>query len=129
MGAIFTFPPVPSSGQTSILARVGVSFISSAQACANAEEEIPDFNFDAVHKESRDQWNDLLGRVQVDTTGVDKETVQLFYSSVGFAVCNSSMTFTFCDSCTERISPRPIVSATDTPVQWHPKLNEIVRHR
>lgn len=61
---------------------MGVSFISSKQACANAEEEIPDFNFDRVHKENRAQWNDLLGRIQVDTTGVPKETVQLFYSSV-----------------------------------------------
>jgi putative alpha-1,2-mannosidase len=59
-----------------------VSLISSAQACANAEEEIPDFDFEKVRADSRKQWNELLGRVQVDMTGVDKETVQLFYSSV-----------------------------------------------
>ena len=41
MGALFTFNPAPGGNPTSILARVGVSFISSAQACANAEEEIP----------------------------------------------------------------------------------------
>lgn len=81
LGALFTFKPAPS-GKTTILARVGVSFISSAQACANAEEEIPEFDFDKVHDDARAQWNDLLGRVQVDTTGVSKETVQLFYSSV-----------------------------------------------
>uniref|UniRef100_A0A8H7XU12 Glycoside hydrolase family 92 protein n=1 Tax=Psilocybe cubensis TaxID=181762 RepID=A0A8H7XU12_PSICU len=82
MGALFTFNPAPSGGPTSILARVGVSFISSAQACANAQEEIPDFDFDKVHAENRAQWNDLLSRVQVDTTGVDLETTQLFYSSL-----------------------------------------------
>lgn len=81
LGALFTFSPAPS-GKTTILARVGVSLISSEQACANAEEEIPDFDFERVHRESRAQWNDVLGRVQVDMTGVSKETVQLFYSSV-----------------------------------------------
>lgn len=81
LGALFTWKPAPS-GKTTILARVGVSLISSAQACANAEAEIPDFDFERVRAEARRQWNELLGRVQVDVTGVDKETVQLFYSSV-----------------------------------------------
>ncbi|KAF9448478.1 glycoside hydrolase family 92 protein [Macrolepiota fuliginosa MF-IS2] len=81
LGALFTFSPAPG-GKTTILARVGVSLISSEQACANAEEEIPDFDFERVHTEARAQWNDLLGRAQIDTTGVPKETVQLFYSSL-----------------------------------------------
>ena len=82
MGALFTFSPSSRGETTSILVRVGVSFISSAQACVNADEEIPDFDFDNVHAANRAQWNELLGRIQVDTTGIDLETVQLFYSSV-----------------------------------------------
>ncbi|KAG6916146.1 hypothetical protein DXG01_008297 [Tephrocybe rancida] len=82
LGGLLTFPPAPNGRTTSIFARVGVSFISSAQACANAEEEIPDFDFDGVHKSARAQWNDVLGRIQVDPTGVETETVQLFYSSL-----------------------------------------------
>ncbi|KAL0064619.1 hypothetical protein AAF712_008445 [Marasmius tenuissimus] len=81
LGALFAFNRA-SSGPTKILARVGVSFISSQQACTNAEEDIPDFDFDRVHQEGRAQWNELLGRIQVDTTDVAKETVQLFYSSL-----------------------------------------------
>lgn len=80
-GALLTFQPAPS-GASSILVRVGVSFISSAQACANAEEEISDWDFERVHSSALAEWNELLGRVQVDPTGVDKETLQLFYSSV-----------------------------------------------
>lgn len=85
MGALLTFPPPPSSSSpTTILVRVGVSFISSAQACANAEEEIPDFDFERVHKASRGEWNDLLGRVRVDdaSLGDGGEAKALFYSSV-----------------------------------------------
>ncbi|KAF5340884.1 hypothetical protein D9758_012170 [Tetrapyrgos nigripes] len=81
VGALFGFQQA-ANGSTTILARVGVSFISSEQACRNAEEDIPDFDFDRVHGENRAQWNDLLGRIQVDTTGVSEDTVKLFYSSV-----------------------------------------------
>lgn len=79
--ALLIFQPAPS-GVSSILVRVGVSFISSAQACANAEEEISDWDFERVHSHALAEWNELLGRVQIDPTGVDKEMLQLFYSSV-----------------------------------------------
>ncbi|KAI0672078.1 glycoside hydrolase family 92 protein [Trametes maxima] len=80
LGALFTFAP-NANGTTSILARVGVSFISPEQACSNAEQEIPDFDFEGVRSASRAQWNELLGRIQVDTSDVDPEVVDLFYSS------------------------------------------------
>ena len=69
-------------GPTSILVRVGVSFISTDQACANAEQEIPAFDFAQVQADSRAAWNELLGRVQVDPSGVDYDAVELFYSSL-----------------------------------------------
>ena len=62
--------------------RAGISFISTEQACANAEEEIPTFDFDGVQEAARAEWNELLGRIQVDPTGVDNDTVSLFYSSL-----------------------------------------------
>ena len=87
LGALLTFPPNPTPGSTtSILARIGVSFISTDQACANAESEIPDFDFDGTVSASQAQWRDILSRVQVNTTGVDDDTVELLYSSVGLAM-------------------------------------------
>lgn len=83
-GALLTFAPSNAS-DTTILARVGVSFISQSQACANAESEIPDFDFAGVQSAAQAQWKELLGRVQVDTDGVDGEIVELFYSSVSRA--------------------------------------------
>lgn len=59
-----------------------MSFISSDQACANAESEVPTFDFDGVRKAAFDEWNELLGRIQVKTTDVDPDIVELFYSSV-----------------------------------------------
>jgi putative alpha-1,2-mannosidase len=81
MGGLLTFKPNPS-GTTSILARVGVSFISVNQACSNAESDIPDWDFDGIRKTSWSAWNELLGRIKIDTTNVDDKTAILFYSSV-----------------------------------------------
>ncbi|KAI0085290.1 family 92 glycosyl hydrolase, partial [Irpex rosettiformis] len=48
----------------------------------NAESEIPTFDFDGVRKAAFDEWNELLGRIQVKTTNVKPDIVELFYSSV-----------------------------------------------
>jgi putative alpha-1,2-mannosidase len=92
-GALLEFTPSPSSAVTSILARVGVSFISTDQACSTAEEEIPDYDFEKVKSDARAQWNDVLGRVKVRfgdagerTTEKQKELVEHFYSSVSLSV-------------------------------------------
>ncbi|CUA70386.1 putative glycosidase Rv0584 [Rhizoctonia solani] len=80
-GSLVTYTP-STGANTTLLVRVGVSFISADKACANAEEEIPDFDFGRVRTESRAKWNDLLGRVRVDETKVDKNTTALLYSSI-----------------------------------------------
>ncbi|KAG8753287.1 hypothetical protein FRC12_011599 [Ceratobasidium sp. 428] len=81
-GSLVTYSSSTGGSNTTLLVRVGVSFISADQACASAEEEIPDFGFDRVRAESRAKWNELLGRVRVDETGVDKNTTALLYSSM-----------------------------------------------
>ncbi|KAI0672074.1 glycoside hydrolase family 92 protein [Trametes maxima] len=81
LGALLSFAP-NGNGPTSIIARVGVSFISTAQACNNAISEIPSFDFDGTRSAARTTWNELLGRIQVETNGVDDDTIELFYSSL-----------------------------------------------
>ncbi|TBU57549.1 glycoside hydrolase family 92 protein [Dichomitus squalens] len=68
--------------ETGIYVRAGMSFLSTDQACANAEAEIPDFDFEGVRGATREAWNELLGRVQVETDGVDSDTLTLFYTSL-----------------------------------------------
>ena len=65
--------------------RSGVSLISAKQACENAETEIPDFDFTNVANAARAQWNDLLGRVEVEIARGQEDLRVLFYSSVSFA--------------------------------------------
>lgn len=65
-----------------LLVRMGMSFISPNQACSNAEEEIPTFDFQAVSQSSISQFETILNRIRVDATNVPSDTLTLFYSSV-----------------------------------------------
>jgi len=65
-----------------ILARVGVSFISVEQACANAEAEIPDFSFARVERDARKAWREKLSAVEIDATGVSEELQTTFWSGL-----------------------------------------------
>ncbi len=60
-------------------AKVAVSTVSVEGALASMDKEIPDWDFDKVHRDARATWNELLGRVQV--TGSDDQKVN-FYTSL-----------------------------------------------
>jgi predicted alpha-1,2-mannosidase len=68
------------SGQ--IMARVGLSFLSTEKACGNAEEEIPDFDFDQVVGASQKAWREKLAVVQIDELGVSDELLTTFWSGL-----------------------------------------------
>jgi putative alpha-1,2-mannosidase len=67
-----------------IAARMGISFISTAQACKNAEEEIPgsDFDFDGLVKSAQDAWRKQLAPVTIESGGVDNSLLVSFWSAV-----------------------------------------------
>ncbi|CEN62337.1 Putative Alpha-1,2-mannosidase family protein [Aspergillus calidoustus] len=69
------------SNQT-ISARVGLSFISSAQACQNAEAEIPDFDFESTQAAAVALWTEKLAPIRVSRTGVDASVLTNFYSGI-----------------------------------------------
>lgn len=70
------------SSKNQIMARVGISFMSISQACANAETEIPDFNFDEVVQASEEIWREKLSVVQVDPTGISENLLKTFWSGL-----------------------------------------------
>ncbi|KAI0083758.1 glycosyl hydrolase family 92-domain-containing protein [Irpex rosettiformis] len=76
-GALLQF-----SGSNTVLARFGVSFISTDQACANAEAEVPDWNWNSVQQASRRAWEDVLTRIETNTAAENATVVELLYSSL-----------------------------------------------
>ena len=65
-----------------ILARVGMSFISTAQACSNAEKEIPKSNFDALVKSAEEAWRAKLDVITIQDGGVGDVFLKAFWSGV-----------------------------------------------
>ncbi|RDA88411.1 hypothetical protein CP532_5601 [Ophiocordyceps camponoti-leonardi (nom. inval.)] len=77
-GAFMRFAP----GDQPVLARVGISFISSRQACANAEAEMPTWDFREHETAAAEAWRRKLAPISIDATGVDPMFVRTLYSGV-----------------------------------------------
>lgn len=78
----WTWFHAPSSNNQ-IIARVGVSFISTDKACSNGETEIPKFDFDGVLAAAQDAWAETLGAIQViPGNGVNSSFQTNFWSAV-----------------------------------------------
>ncbi|KAK7735571.1 hypothetical protein SLS53_007485 [Cytospora paraplurivora] len=69
-----------TSASAPVYVRSATSFISSEQACAHAEAEIPDFDFNSTRTAARDAWVDKLSHISIDTTGANDTFATLFYS-------------------------------------------------
>ncbi|OJJ49714.1 hypothetical protein ASPZODRAFT_22445 [Penicilliopsis zonata CBS 506.65] len=82
--------PLPGGGfirfhsppDNTILARVGVSFISSEQACSSAESEIPGFDFNSTHSTAVKLWTEKLAPIRVSREGVNSSMLTNFYSGI-----------------------------------------------
>lgn len=76
-------PPIPAGTYTwfkevesgaQLIARVGLSFISSEKACKNAEAEIPDFSFENTLATAEKAWKEKLDVIKIDTTSSTNST-------------------------------------------------------
>jgi predicted alpha-1,2-mannosidase len=63
-----------------ILVRVGLSTVSVAGARNNLNTEMPGWNFDAVAKAARAQWNQALGMIEIKSR--DQNIKETFYSAL-----------------------------------------------
>ena len=65
-----------------VVARVGLSWLSSARACENAEREIKDWNFERVHEEAVQAWRKKLEPIKISSKGVAKKHLRNFWSGI-----------------------------------------------
>ena len=71
----------PTQGNQ-MLARVGMSFISEKKACANAESEIPNFDFDGVAKAAEAAWRSKLDVITIKDGGASEVLLKAFWSGI-----------------------------------------------
>lgn len=79
LGVVYTFD---GADTTSVTSRVGVSFISTEQACANVDAQIPaGTERESLTQQTRDAWNgDVLSKIT--TTDTNVTNLQLLYTSL-----------------------------------------------
>ncbi|CAK5281274.1 unnamed protein product [Mycena citricolor] len=77
-GALFSFDGNPK--QVDI--RVGISFVSTDQACANAESEVGSSSFEDILAQAKSLWNDKLSKIEIDVPHTPQNVTELLYSSL-----------------------------------------------
>jgi len=65
--AVKGFVSFKTKDKDAIEVKVGISATSIEGARRNLTSEIPGWDFDAMHRSALRQWNDLLGRIQVES--------------------------------------------------------------
>jgi predicted alpha-1,2-mannosidase len=63
-----------------LLLKVAISYVSLEGARQNLEAELPHWDFDRIVRESREEWNQWLGRIEVDG-GTPSERIK-FYTDI-----------------------------------------------
>ena len=69
-----------TSAQEVVLVKVGISFLDVETARNNLAEEIDGWDFDKVRKQTKDDWNEILKRIDVEG-GTEAERIN-FYTSL-----------------------------------------------
>ncbi|MFL6077952.1 MAG: lectin [Mycobacteriales bacterium] len=78
-----------TTGNQVVQAKVGLSYVSRANAAANRAAENPNWDFAAVHTATHNAWNNLLGRIQV--TGGTSAQQHVFYTSLYHALLHPNV--------------------------------------
>lgn len=77
VGSVFTFDPTV----TSLKSKVGVSFISTQNACSYVQNEIPHWDLNKTVSEAQSAWVGILGKIS--TTDLSNQTrLQMFYTAL-----------------------------------------------
>jgi putative alpha-1,2-mannosidase len=76
VGGLFTFE------ESEIISRVGISWISTEQACDNVDREIPKgTDFTSVVDDTVSEWNEKVFS-KIKTTSTNSDSLNLLYSSL-----------------------------------------------
>ncbi len=67
-----------------VLMKVGISYTSLENANNNIKEELPHWDFDEIVKQSKTEWNDVLGRIEVE--GGTESDQRRFYTDLWHAL-------------------------------------------
>lgn len=101
VGAYLTFDP----GLRDLQLKVALSYTSPANARANMAAELDHWDFARVRRESREQWNDMLSRIEV--VGGTEERHVKFYTDLWHALLGRRIVSDVDGSYLDNTGPAP----------------------
>jgi len=72
-----------------IIMKIGISYTSIENANNNIETELPDWDFDKTVQDSKEEWNNLLGRIKIE--GGTETDQKRFYTDLWHALQGRKM--------------------------------------
>ena len=72
-----------------LLVKVGISAVSSKNAKENLEIEIPHWDFNKILEETTQQWEEELGKIQIETQ--DETKKEIFYTALYHSLLNPNL--------------------------------------
>lgn len=78
------YPIFKTTDGEQILMKVAISYVSSSQAELNLDTELSNWEFDDVVKDSKDEWNEYLSRIQIKGNTRDQQV--RFYTDLWHAL-------------------------------------------
>ncbi|HWC60681.1 MAG TPA: GH92 family glycosyl hydrolase, partial [Verrucomicrobiae bacterium] len=103
-GVYVSFAPAPKKP---LLLKIAISYTSIDEARSNLEAELPHWDFDRVVRESRDDWNHWLGRIEV-AGGTEAQRIK-FYTDLWHALLGRHIVSDVDGSYCDLTSGKPIV--------------------
>lgn len=104
-----------------ILMKVGISYVSEEQARLNIQAELSHWNFDQVVRESAEEWNNYLSRIEIE--GGSPEQQKRFYTDLWHGLLGrriiSDANGKYCDMT----GPEPRIKQIPLDAKGKPKFN------
>ncbi|WP_167596085.1 GH92 family glycosyl hydrolase [Leeuwenhoekiella sp. ZYFB001] len=78
---------------TQVVMKIGVSYVSIANARENLDKEVGDATFDEVYQQTKNAWNDKLSVVEVEGDDADDKTIfytGLYHTQIAPSILNDS---------------------------------------
>ncbi|HEY1661849.1 MAG TPA: GH92 family glycosyl hydrolase [Verrucomicrobiae bacterium] len=103
-----------------VLLKVAISYTSEENARKNLAAELPGWDFDGVVRESKDDWNRWLGRIEVQG-GTEAERVK-FYTDLWHDLLGRHVVSDADGSYCDMTSGKPVVRRVTLDAQGHPRF-------
>ncbi len=87
--------------------KVGLSYVSIEQAHRNLRAELPHWDFDQVRRDSRNVWNQWLGKIEVDGGSEAQRTK--FYTDLWHVLLGRRLTSDVDGKYCDQTGPQPVI--------------------